>query len=309
MKRYFILATFLLGSFWGFSQISLLDSTETRPFAFTAGVNYLSNYVWNGRSDSLKTPYFIPTLTFKHENGLSLSAELYFLNDGVSNGLDFSQLNASYELNLYKNFSGGINVTKFISRESSESVFGGLSYILGGFLNQDFGFLEVNVGVDALVGSGNTDIRLSPGIERTWEWGTEDKRFQISPSLYAIYSTLNYYEGFVNIKNTNVRNRFKGRNPNGASQPTIVSSTIVRKPGLTFMTYELSVPFTFENKKMGISFIPTFAMPKNPVFTNEITKVTFPNKTSTSTTIDDTYYSELHLENIFYGQLNLYFKF
>jgi len=75
------------------------------------------------------------------------------------------------------------------------------------------------------------------------------------------------------------------------------------------MTYELSVLFTFETKKMGISFIPTFALPKNPIYTNETTTVTFPNKTSTSTTIDDTYYSELYLSNVFYGQLNLYLNF
>lgn len=309
MKRYLVLSIFLFCSLKAFPQISLLDSTETRPYAFTAGMNYLSNYVYNGRSDSLKAPYIIPSITFQHDNGLSLSAELYFLNNGVSNGFDFFELNGSYDFDIYKKLSGGINGTKYISNGSSESFIGSLNYVLGGFLNQDFRFFELNVGVDALVGSGKTDIRLSPGIERTWEWGNEDKRFQISPSLYAIYSTLNYFEGFTNIKNTNTRTRLKGRTPIAANQPTITSSTVVQNPGLTFMTYELSVPFTFETQKVGISFIPTFAMPKNPIHTNETTKVTFPNKTFTSTTIDDTYYSELHLSNVFYGQLNLYFKF
>ena len=81
MKRYVVLSIFLFSSLVAFPQISLLDSTETRPFTFTAGMNYLSNYVYNVRSDSLKAPYFIPSLTFKHDNGLSLSAELYFLNN------------------------------------------------------------------------------------------------------------------------------------------------------------------------------------------------------------------------------------
>ena len=309
MKRFIILVTFLLSCSMGYSQISLLDSTETRPFNFRAGMNYLSNYVYNGRSDSLKAPYFIPSLTFQHDNGLSLSAELYFLNNGVANGFDFFELNGSYDFDIYKKLSGGVNGTKYISNGSSESFIGSLSYVVGAFLNQDLGFCELNVGVDALVGSGKTDIRFSPGIERTWEWGTEDKRFQISPSLYAIYSTLNYFEGFSNIKNTNTRARVKGRGPIAVNQPTIVSSTVVRNPGLTFMTYELSVPFTFETKKLGISFIPTFAMPKNPVYTNEITTVTFPNKPAVRTTIDDTYFSELHLSNVFYAQLNLYLKF
>jgi len=83
MKRFIILATFLFSSLLGYAQISMLDSTETRPYAFTAGMNYISNYVYNGRSDSLKAPYFIPSLTFRHDNGLSLSADLYFLNNGV----------------------------------------------------------------------------------------------------------------------------------------------------------------------------------------------------------------------------------
>lgn len=309
MKRFIILSAFLISSLVGYSQISLLDSTETRPFVFTAGLNYLSNYVYNGRSDSLKAPYFIPSLTFQHDNGLSLSAELYFLNNGVDNGFDFFELNGSYDFDIYKKLSGGINGTKFISNGSSESFVGSLSYVLGGFLNQNLDIFELNMGIDALFGTGKTDIRLSPGIERTWEWGTEDKRFQISPSLYAIYSTLYYFEGFTNIKNTNARIRGKGKVPIAANQPTITSSTFVRNPGLTFMTYELSVPFTFETQKLGISFIPTLAMPKNPVYTNETTTVTFPNKPAVSTTIDDTYYSELHLSNVFYAQLNLYLKF
>lgn len=309
MKRYFVLGIFLFSSLMAYSQISSLDSSETRPFVFKLGMNYLSNYVYNGRSDSLKAPYFIPSLTFQHENGLTLSAELYFLNNGVSNGFDFFELNGSYDFDIYKNLSGGVNGTKYISNGNSESFIGSLSYILGGYLNHDFGFLELNLGVDALFGTGKTDIRLSPGIERTWEWGNEDKRFQITPSLYAIFSTLNYFEGFTNFKNTNARARVKGRAPMAAIQPSIVSSTVVRNPGLTFMTYELSVPFTFETKKMGISFIPTFAMPKNPIFTNEITTVTFPNRSQTTRIIDDTYFSELNLANVFYAQLNLYFKF
>jgi len=309
MKRFFIFLAFLLSSLLGYSQISLIDSTETRPFAFTAGINYLSNYVYNGRSDSLKAPYFIPSLTFQHDNGLSLSAELYFLNNGVANGFDFFELNGSYDFDIYKKLSGGINGTKYISNGSSESFIGSLSYVLGGYLNQDLGFCNLDFGADALFGTGKTDIRLSPGIERIWEWGTEDKRFQISPSFYAIFSTLNYFEGFTNIKNTNARIRGKARTPIAANQPTITSSTVVRNPGLRFMTYEIAVPFTFETRKMGISFMPTFAIPKNPVYTNETTTITLPNKSVTSTTIDDTYYSELHLANVFYAQFNLYFKF
>lgn len=60
MKRYIVLVTLLLSSFLGYAQISLLDSTETRPYAFTAGMNYISNYVYNGRSDSLKAPILFP---------------------------------------------------------------------------------------------------------------------------------------------------------------------------------------------------------------------------------------------------------
>ena len=50
------------------------DSTS-----FTLQANYLNNYVYNGRTDSLIAPYFYTTATVNFANGLYASFSLNYL--------------------------------------------------------------------------------------------------------------------------------------------------------------------------------------------------------------------------------------
>lgn len=304
MKIYIFVIWVILSGTYAFSQ-NPVQLNESKKYTMYAGINYLNNYVYNGRADSLKMNYVIPSFTYINEKGLTLNSEMYILCNGANNGFDFMELNGEYAFDIYKNFSGAVTGTKFFSNGNSESFIGNLNYIVGGYLNQKVGIFDLVCEVDILHGASKSDIRLSPGIESTFEWNLKKNHFELTPSFYAIFSTLNYFENYSNTKKLNA-----GKRRVATANTTYTSNnTLVDNPGLTFMTFEVSMPFTYENDKMGITFIPTLALPKNPITTKEVSSVIVNNKIVSSTSVVDTPYSELNLRNIFFGQLNFYVKF
>ncbi len=296
MKKYYYLIILGLLSFSSFSQ--------EKKWSTYLGMNYLNNYVYNGRSDSLNLPYIIPSITLENENGLTLNSDLYYFFDGKNNGFDFLELNAEYEFDIFKNASGSVNGTKFFSNGKSDSFIGNLSYTLGGNLSYDFKWFEFSTFFDVLKGPGTMDIRLSPGIERTFSWEKGNRYFELNPSVYAVFSTLNYFESYSNTRKLN-----RARNGGPVRGATITTNTLVQNPGLTLMAYEFSLPISYETDKIGISIIPTFAIPKNPISTNEITTSTLAGKVTTLSNIVDIPYTERYLNPVFFGQINLYLKF
>ncbi len=283
--------------------LSLTGYSQVKSTNYSVGMNYLNNYVFNGRSDSLNMTYFIPSFTYENENGLTLNSDIYFISNSANKGFDFLELNAEYEFDIYKKLSGGVNATKFFSNGKSDSFIGNLSFTVGGYLSQDLGIFELSSDFDLLKGSGYSDIRISPGIEKTFSWEKGDHYFEIVPSFYAVFSTLNYFEGYTNIRKVN-------RLKSGPILPINTTiNTVVTNPGFTFLAYEISLPLTYETSTFGISVQPTFAMPKNPIITNEITTTTAGGRVINTTTVNDTPYSERNLTNLFYGQINLYLKF
>ncbi|MCX6194672.1 MAG: hypothetical protein NTX34_09375, partial [Cytophagales bacterium] len=106
--------------------LSLTGYSQVKSTNYSVGMNYLNNYVFNGRSDSLNMTYFIPSFTYENENGLTLNSDIYFISNSANKGFDFLELNAEYEFDIYKKLSGGVNATKFFSNGKSDSFIGNL---------------------------------------------------------------------------------------------------------------------------------------------------------------------------------------
>jgi len=75
-------------------------SPKSDTTSFKIQTNYLSNYVYNGRADSLKAPYFYTTATVNFANGLYASFSLNYLLTQGQRGYDFSELNLGYNYSL-----------------------------------------------------------------------------------------------------------------------------------------------------------------------------------------------------------------
>ena len=303
MKNYILLFLLLIS----FGKLFGQNAQHQRPYVFKVGVSYLDNYVYNGRSDSLKTPYFIPSVTMVYDSSLTISGNFYYLTQGEVTGLDFTELNASYEFDIIKKLSAGIYGTKYFYNGSSNAVTGNINAILGANLDYDFNLFELNIGTYFLFTNNHTDINFRPGIDRTIVFGAK-KEWKLLPSFYVNFSTLNFYEGFsTRTASRRTNNSGKVTNPNFGTTERITSVTDLR---MKLLDYELSLPLTYETNKWGILIEPTLAFPQNTIHTNTQTIRLLPTGTTQIVSNrDSTPYSEKNLNSIFYTQFTVFLKF
>ena len=286
---------------FGQSAVNLRE----KPCVIKAGMSYLNNYVYNGRSDSLKTPYFIPSLTVVYDSAFTINSNLYYLSQGEDKGLDFLELNASYEFEITKKLSSGIYGTKYFYKGSSNAITGNINATIGANFGFDFNVFELNMGTYFLFTNGHTDVNFNPGIEREIIFGSS-QAWKLRPSFYINFSTLNFYDGFSTQRASRKLIKNKTVNPNLASIEEI--TTVVDK-GMKLLDYELSLPLTYENKKWGISLESIIAFPQNPIHTNtQIIKLQN-GRSQVISNKDSISFSERNLTTIFYAQLNLFLKF
>lgn len=78
---------------------------------FSLGLNYLSNSVYNGRKDSLATPYLTPSLGYYDKSGFFVSGSLSYLMRTGASRIDLFSLDAGYDFSI-KKFDGEIAVSK-----------------------------------------------------------------------------------------------------------------------------------------------------------------------------------------------------
>jgi len=292
-------ALFFIGlTLTSFSQNS--KQSDTSKFKFQ--IDYLNNYVYNGRSDSMKNPYFTPSANLHFGKGFYSSFSANYLMAKGENRFDFFELDLGKEYTIGKNTSGEIYGTKYFYSNNANVLNGDISADLGATLNQDLGIFEINNIADLFFSSG-TDFQYELGISKLIEIESKEGTWSFTPSLNIIGSTLNYYESFTNRK--------LNRGPKSKTQtlPTVNTSTTVQDKGFKVMASELSVPLSYENKKWGFELTTTYALPFNPIKTNSIVKTTLANGTSTTNNIDSTPYSERNLKNEFYFQTGIFLKF
>ena len=275
------------------------DSTS-----FSLQIDYLSNYSYNGRSDSIKYPYQTTTASLHLANGIfSNFSASYLLTPGMK-GFDFFELDLGYEYKIGKSIYGELYGSKYFYSGGANLINGNITSDLGVSFNYDFNYFQFNNIID-LFFTNQSDIQYTPGIEKTITLSSSsNKSWSINPYFYCNFSTVNYYE-------SNVSRRLNGlKRPlgSGAIGPKLTSITIVDDKGFKLLNTDFSIPLTYENSHWMASFIPTYSIPFNKVqttTTNTVSSITG----TTTTKINSTPFSELNLNNQFYFQLVVTYKF
>ena len=294
----FVLPLFIVSILQGQTKKSS-DSTT-----FSIQVDYLSNYSYNGRVDSIKYPYQTTTASLHLANGLfSNFSASYLLTPGMK-GFDFFELDLGYEYKIGKKIYGELYGTKYFYSGGSNLINGNISSDIGASLNYDFNYFQFNNTIDVFF-TNKSDIQFTPGIEKTIYFSSNNESsWSINPYVYSNFSSVNYYE-------SNVSRRLNGpRGPRGgqATGTQLTSSTVVQNKGFKLLNTDFSVPLSYEGSHWLATFTPTYSIPFNKIetiTTNTITSVTG----STTTKINSTPYSELYLKNQFYFQIGLTYKF
>ncbi len=287
------------------SNILLAQDTTKATSYFKANLSYLSNVVYNGRTDSLRTSYITPTLSYYDKSGFYANASLSYLASATEKRIDLFTLGVGYDFDITTKLSGGVYADKYFYNKSSTNIQSDIKGNIGGSLSYDFGLFQLNAGADVLFAS-KSDFALNGGIAHAFYIGEELSQWSITPTATAHISTLNFYEGY-----TNRRAGKNAQNVNG-NAGTISSTTTItnRGTGLTLLDYELSLPITYDAKGWGFAITPTLALPQNPIYTSTTTtfKPAFGMATITQTN-NSTPQSEKLFGTPFYAEVSLYFKF
>ena len=271
---------------------------------FSIQVDYLSNYSYNGRVDSIKYPYQTTTASLHLANGLfSNFSASYLLTPGMK-GFDFFELDLGYEYKIGKKIYGEIYGSKYFYSGGSNLINGNITSDIGASFNYDFTYFQFNNLLDVFF-TNKSDIQFTPGVEKTIYFGNADNSsWSINPYLYCNFSTVNYYE-------SNVTRRLNGpRGPRAgpAIGPQLTSTTVVQNKGFKLLNTDFSMPLSYENTHWLATFTPTYSIPFNKIETISTNTITSATGTTTNK-VNSTPYSELHLNNQFYFQIGFTYKF
>ena len=271
---------------------------------FSIQVDYLSNYSYNGRIDSIKYPYQTTTASLHLANGLfSNFSASYLLTPGMK-GFDFFELDLGYEYKIGKKIYGEIYGSKYFYSGGSNLINGNITSDIGASFNYDFTYFQFNNLLDVFF-TNKSDIQFTPGVEKTIYFGNADNSsWSINPYLYCNFSTVNYYE-------SNVTRRLNGpRGPRAgpAIGPQLTSTTVVQNKGFKLLNTDFSMPLSYENTHWLATFTPTYSIPFNKIETISTNTITSATGTTTNK-VNSTPYSELHLNNQFFFQIGVTYKF
>lgn len=276
MKKIIVFAILL--STFGFNTQAQDSIKKNQESFFKFSANYLTNSVYNGRKDSLTLPYLTPSITYYDKSGFYIGGSLSYLMASNENRIDLFTLDAGYDFSISDQFSAGIYAAKYFYNNSSVAVRSETTGSVGGGISFDPGIITLFTGVDFSFAS-KTDINVSTSISHAFNFGDEGNSWSITPSIAMNAGTQNLYQDFVR------KRRFRG--PNG--------NTIVMKSSNKFniLDYEFSLPITYDMKKVGFYFTPTYALPQNGIY------YTGPN---------GMVFNVEKLENTFFAEFGFYVK-
>lgn len=239
------------------------DNKSSEPASsFKIGVNYLSNNVFMGRSDTTKTPTVSPNVKYKFSNGIFLSGSLYIIPSKAKNKLDGGNLSGGYEFDLTDNLSGSTSFTKLFYSKTSTQIASNVSSTIDANLSYDIsGIITPSLTADYSINKGiSNDIFLTLDVSHDFIidglFGSDDLLL-ISPTVTANVGTGNFYDAYLltvkKIKNTKL----------SAQQTALLNQYSSQLGKFSLFDYEMSAPVEYKAGHFIFQFTPTYAIVKN----------------------------------------------
>lgn len=268
----------------------VLNVSRYKESMFRVGVNYSNDYVYAGRKDSIALPYVTPYVSYIHKSGIFTRAAFSYLTEKSERRVDLFNFLLGYRYNGDHLF-GGLSTSVFFFNIKSYAIQSEINAAANGYLGYDVGGFELSADISTLIGK---ELDVMSGLELCKPIYADKDRLQISPTVYTIAGTQQYYSEYFIIRGSNSVSK-SGRKGRGGStyqpapQPTIV---INESSSFKLLAVDFSVPVHYTINKVRLSFIPAFAIPMNP------SKITIDQITRTE-----------DIENVFYYTLGMSIRF
>ena len=265
---------FLLTAFGAFAQNTstedaedILDKLDLRQSSFKIGVNYLSNNVFMGRADTIRTPTILADMKYTFKNGIFLSATANYIPNRVTHKLDGGSAAAGYDFAVTDNLLGGVSFTKlFYTANSTQigsaigsTINANLSYsiadIITPFVSADYNFLKQGFGHDIFLNASVSHDFTKGGI-------FSDRDFLIiSPTVAMNAGTQNFYDAYFVVKKYKLTK--EALELLQGAESLIIKKRENQLSKFQLLDYEFSAPLAYKLGVLMLSFTPTYAIAQN----------------------------------------------
>jgi len=256
------------------SIISKRDTSKTvshKTNSFKIGVNYVSDNVFMGRADSIKTPILIPEVKYTLKSGIYFSGSLDIIPGRKKNKVDGGDVSVGWDFDITDDLSGGISYSKpFYSSTSTQvnssvnSIFNSnLTYDIGDIISPslsiDYDINKQGINGDVFVNIGLTHDFIAEGI-----LGSKDILL-VSPTVSANSGTQNFYDGYIVYRKLKNAKR-------DAAETKLISAYTAQLSQYKLLDYEFSVPIEYKTGIVIFQFTPTYAIAENQFKTAAVVK-------------------------------------
>ena len=238
------------------------DKSNDGTSAFKFGVSYLSNDVFMGRTDTVRTPMLVPEVKYTLKSGIYFSGTLNFLPAKKKKRLDGGDITAGYDFDITDDLSGGASFAKLFYSSASTQIASAIratfntnfTYDIGDIISPtisaDYNLNKQGIGNDIFVNLGLTHDFTAEGI-----FGNKDN-LVLSPTATVNTGSQNFYDAYLVHKKIKALNR-------KAAQSTLLTGYINQLGQYTLLDYELSAPVEYKSGHFIFQFTPTYAIVKN----------------------------------------------
>ena len=274
LQKTLLTVLFLLFTFAAFGQTnpmpgddgktSLDDDKSSDPTSsFKFGINYLSDNVFMGRSDTAKIPTFAPEVKYTFKNGIFFSGSLYIIPSKAKNKLDGGNLSGGYNFDITDDLSGSVSYTKLFYSQTSTEIASNVSSTFNANLSYDIADIitpsltaDYSLNKQGVTNDFFLTLDISHDFIVSGVFGSDDLLL-ISPTVTANTGTENFYDAYL-IKVKKIRNKKLS-----AKQTAALDQYTDQLGQFSLLDEEVSVPIEYKLGYFIFQFTPTYAIVKN----------------------------------------------
>jgi hypothetical protein len=239
-----------------YSYDSIQEKSQLR-----VGVRYSSDYVYMGRSDSVKAPYLSPSIGYYHKSGFFLRSSVSYLTAKEEARIDMVNITGGYDFYLNDLTIGG-SISQYFFSDLSYNVMAEMSTYVNAYVGYDFSIFTL-YGDASLGFSGSTDVFAGIELSRTF-YGIRNKLL-ITPSVYMNAGSQQYYNAYYANRSTQTGNGGKGKGK-GSQTPVAPNQSyqVEESDQFKILDYEAGINVTYKIKNIRVFATSTWVFPVNP---------------------------------------------
>lgn len=222
-----------------------------------ADASYISDAVFMGRKDSVRAPYFFPSIGYYNKLGFYADVSVSYLTSSEENRVDLFMITGGYKYTS-KKFGVGVSGTKYFFDEDSYNVQSEIEGDISGVLSYDFNIFETSITASNYFNKdSSTDFFVGLRLDRSFY--TLKNNFLIIPSFTINAGSQYFYQEYY--KN----NRLGSRKGKGTGSQTVQSYEVGIDEVTEFniLSMELGLSLQYYYKSFIFSVTPEWAFPQS----------------------------------------------